>query len=64
MTLPTYREINEKLVELEKDHKLLGARYNELTKILRKQGKDSVQPLDMRECWGDVPYPADTTQPK
>jgi len=32
----------DKLEELEKENELLGRRYDELTKLIRKQGKDSV----------------------
>jgi hypothetical protein len=42
-TPPTYREIENKLIELEKEHKILGERYDSLVKLIRKQGKDSVQ---------------------
>ena len=39
---PTWRELNDKLEELEKQHELLGRRYDELTRLIRKQGKDKV----------------------
>ncbi len=39
---PTWRELNDKLEELEEQHELLGRRYDELTKLIRKQGKDKV----------------------
>lgn len=39
-TPPTWRELNDKLEELEEQHELLGRRYDELTKLIRKQGKD------------------------
>ena len=41
-TIPSYREVVDKLEELEKENALLGRRYDELTKLIRKQGKDSV----------------------
>ena len=41
-TIPSYREVVDKLEELEKENELLGRRYDELTKLIRKQGKDSV----------------------
>ena len=42
-TPPTYREIENKLIELENEHEMLGKRYDSLVKLIRKQGKDSVQ---------------------
>ena len=39
-TIPDYREIVDRLAELEREHEVLGRRYDELTKLLRKQGKD------------------------
>jgi len=39
---PTWRELNDRLEELEEQHELLGRRYDELTKLIRKQGKDKV----------------------
>ncbi len=39
---PTWRELNDKLEELEEQHELLGRRYDELTRLIRKQGKDKV----------------------
>jgi len=39
---PTWRELNDKLEDLEEQHELLGRRYDELTKLIRKQGKDKV----------------------
>ena len=41
-TIPSYREVVDKLEELEKENELLGRRYDELTKLIRKQGKDKV----------------------
>jgi len=41
-TIPSYREVVDKLEELEKENALLGRRYDELTKLIRKQGKDKV----------------------
>jgi hypothetical protein len=35
-TIPSYREVVDKLAELEKEHELLGRRYDELTKLLSK----------------------------
>jgi hypothetical protein len=43
---PTYREIENKLIELEKEHKILGERYDSLVKLIRKQGKDKVSEGD------------------
>jgi hypothetical protein len=45
-TPPTYREIENKLIELEKEHKILGERYDSLVKLIRKQGKDKVSEGD------------------
>jgi hypothetical protein len=45
-TPPTYREIENKLIELEKEHKILGERYDSLVKLIRKQGKDKVDDHD------------------
>ena len=39
---PTYREIENKLIELENEHEMLGKRYDSLVKLIRKQGKDKV----------------------
>jgi len=39
---PTWRELNDKLEELEEQHELLGRRYDDLTRLIRKQGKDKV----------------------
>jgi hypothetical protein len=41
-TIPSYREVVDKLEELERENELLGRRYDELTKLIRKQGKDKV----------------------
>jgi methanogenic corrinoid protein MtbC1 len=41
-TIPSYREVVDKLEELERENELLGRRYDELTKLIRKQGKDNV----------------------
>jgi len=41
-TIPDYREIVDRLAELEKEHEILGRRYDELTRLIRKQGKDKV----------------------
>ncbi len=41
-TPPTYREIENKLIELENEHEMLGKRYDSLVKLIRKQGKDKV----------------------
>ena len=41
-TIPSYREAVDKLEELERENELLGRRYDELTKLIRKQGKDKV----------------------
>jgi len=41
-TIPSYREVLDKLEELERENELLGRRYDELTKLIRKQGKDKV----------------------
>ena len=46
ITPATYREISDKLDELEIEHTRLGRRYDELTKLLRKQGKDRVDDGD------------------
>ncbi len=40
--VPTYREIENKLSELELEHEILGERYDSLVKMIRKQGKDKV----------------------
>jgi|JYMV01.1.fsa_nt_gi hypothetical protein len=40
--IPTYRELEMKLTELEDQHTILGTRYEALCKILRKQGLDRV----------------------
>jgi hypothetical protein len=45
-TIPSYREVVDKLAELEEEHELLGRRYDELTKLLRKQGKDKASERD------------------
>ena len=45
-TIPSYREVVDKLAELEEEHELLGRRYDELTKLIRKQGKDKVSEGD------------------
>ncbi len=42
--IPTYRDLEIKLEELQTEHVLLGRRYDELTKLIRKKGKDSVAP--------------------
>ena len=36
----TYAEIASKLAELEVKYEILGKRYDTLTALLRKQGKD------------------------
>ena len=41
-TQHTWRELNDKREALEEQHELLGRRYDELTKLVRKQGKDRV----------------------
>lgn len=41
-TIPDYREIVDRLAELEREHEILGRRYDELTRLIRKQGKDKV----------------------
>ena len=40
-TIPTYYEIAKKLEDLTEEHKVLGKRYDQLTAILRKKGKDA-----------------------
>jgi len=40
--IPTYRELENKLKDLENENKVLGRRYEDLCKIIRKQGKDRV----------------------
>jgi len=40
--IPTYKELENKLKDLEKDNELLGRRYEDLCKLIRKQGKDRV----------------------
>ena len=45
-TPPTYREIENKLIKLEKEHEILGKRYDSLVKLIRKQGKDKVDDGD------------------
>ncbi len=41
-TIPSYREVVDKLEELEKEHEILGRRYDDLTKLILKQGKENV----------------------
>ena len=41
-TIPDYREVVDRLAELEREHEILGRRYDELTRLIRKQGKDKV----------------------
>ena len=38
--ISTYAEIASKLAELEVKYEILGKRYDTLTALLRKQGKD------------------------
>ena len=38
--IPTYAEVASKLTELEVKYEILGNRYDTLTALLRKQGKD------------------------
>ena len=40
--IPTYAEVASKLTELEVKYEILGKRYDTLTALLRKQGKDRV----------------------
>jgi hypothetical protein len=40
--IPTYAEVASKLAELEVKYEILGNRYDTLTALLRKQGKDNV----------------------
>jgi len=44
--VPTYREIIYKLRELEREHQILGRRYADLTRQIRKVGKDAVVDKD------------------
>jgi len=44
--VPTYREIIYKLRELEREHQILGRRYADLTRQIRKVGKDTVVDKD------------------
>lgn len=44
--VPTYGELQEKLKGLENENKVLGRRYEDLCKIIRKQGKDRVDSGD------------------
>ena len=41
-TSPTYRDIEDKLSELELEHEILVKRYDSVVKLIRKQGKDKV----------------------
>ena len=42
-TIPDYRAVVDKLDALEREYELLNKKYDDLTKILRKQGKDRVE---------------------
>ena len=41
-TIPDYRAVVDKLDALEREYELLNKKYDDLTKIIRKQGKDRV----------------------
>lgn len=49
--IPTYGELESKLKDLENENKLLSRRYGDLCKIIRKQGKDSVNALSILDYW-------------
>ena len=44
--IPTYGELENKLKDLESENEILGRRYEDLCKIIRKQGKDRVDSGD------------------
>jgi len=44
--IPTYGELQDKLKDLENENEILGRRYEDLCRTIRKQGKDRVDSGD------------------